>query len=98
MPLQSKQTKDEEHSINRKNSCEETPISVRKSSYIVEEVQTDHYNTEYPSLGISKDICPSNTINIVVVGHVDSGKSTLVGIFLKEAEILSKKEVHRNEK
>jgi elongation factor 1 alpha-like protein len=49
-------------------------------------------------LGISKDICPSNTINIVVVGHVDSGKSTLVGIFLKEGEMISKKEVHKNEK
>jgi translation elongation factor EF-1alpha len=46
---------------------------------------------EYPSLGVSKDISPSNTINIVVVGHVDSGKSTLVGIFLKEGEMLSKK-------
>jgi elongation factor 1 alpha-like protein len=27
----------------------------------------------------------------VVVGHVDSGKSTLVGIFLKEAAFLDKK-------
>jgi len=53
---------------------------------------------EYPSLGVSKDFSPSNTINIVVVGHVDSGKSTLVGIFLKEGEMLSKKEVHKNEK
>lgn len=45
-----------------------------------------------------KHIEPSNTINIVVVGHVDSGKSTLVGIFLREAEILSKKELYKNEK
>jgi translation elongation factor EF-1alpha len=40
---------------------------------------------------VAKDITPSNTINIVVVGHVDSGKSTLVGIFLKEASFLDKK-------
>jgi translation elongation factor EF-1alpha len=49
-------------------------------------------------LGVSKDFKPSNTINIVVVGHVDSGKSTLVGIFLKEASYLDKKEIHKNEK
>jgi translation elongation factor EF-1alpha len=46
---------------------------------------------EYPTIGSAKDIIPSNTINIVVVGHVDSGKSTLVGIFLKEASFLDKK-------
>ena len=34
----------------------------------------------------------------MVVGHVDSGKSTLVGMFLKEAEMLSKKELHKNDK
>lgn len=73
-------------------------LNVRKSSYVVEEYYTDHYNTEYPSLGIAKDVVPSNTINIVVVGHVDSGKSTLVGIFLKEASFIDKKELHRNEK
>jgi GTPase len=77
---------------------DEPILNVRKSSYVVEEYHTDHYNSEYPSLGIGKDIVPSNTINIVVVGHVDSGKSTLVGIFLKEAAFLDKKEVHRNEK
>jgi translation elongation factor EF-1alpha len=40
---------------------------------------------------VGKNIVPSNTINIVVVGHVDSGKSTLVGIFLKETAYLDKK-------
>jgi translation elongation factor EF-1alpha len=34
-------------------------------------------------MGIAKGIEASTTVNIVVVGHVDSGKSTLVGIFLK---------------
>ena len=63
---------------------------------MVEEITTDHYNMEYPSVGGVKEVAPSNTINVVVVGHVDSGKSTLVGVFLKEAGHLSKKEVHRN--
>lgn len=53
---------------------------------------------EYPSLGVDKEITASNTINVVVVGHVDSGKSTLVGVFLKEADFISKKEVYKNEK
>ena len=71
---------------------------MRKSSYVVEDITTDHYNMEYPSINTPSHIEPSNTINIVVVGHVDSGKSTLVGVFLKEAEIISKKELHKNEK
>lgn len=45
---------------------------------------------------MAKEVRASTTINIVVVGHVDSGKSTLVGIFLKEAAYLDKKEIHRN--
>jgi GTPase len=66
-------------------------MNLRKNSYIVEDYLTDHYNIEYPSLGVAKDVVPSNTINIVVVGHVDSGKSTLVGVFLKEASFIDKK-------
>lgn len=77
--------------VHRKSSQDEVIVMGRKGSYIVEDYQTDHYNSEYPSLGSAKDITPSNNINIVVVGHVDSGKSTLVGIFLKEADYLSQK-------
>ncbi len=47
---------------------------------------------------IEKDVEPSKALNIVVVGHVDSGKSTLVGMFLHEINFVSKKEAHRNEK
>lgn len=39
---------------------------------------------------------PSKALNIVVVGHVDSGKSTLVGMFLHEINVISKKEAHKN--
>lgn len=58
---------------------------MRKGSNVAEEINIEHYNMEYPSLGVDKEIPASNTINVVVVGHVDSGKSTLVGVFLKEA-------------
>lgn len=34
---------------------------------------------DYPDLEIKQQVEPSKTLNIVVVGHVDSGKSTLVG-------------------
>ena len=34
---------------------------------------------DYPDLELKKKVEPSKTLNIVVVGHVDSGKSTLVG-------------------
>jgi len=93
LPAHSKFPKLED--VHRKSSIDELG-NVRKNSHVVEDINTDHYNTEYPSVTESKNITPSNTINIVVVGHVDSGKSTLVGMFLKEAEILSRKEVHKN--
>lgn len=41
---------------------------------------------------------PSKTLNIVVVGHVDSGKSTLVGQLMHELEEISRKQAHKNEK
>ena len=42
--------------------------------------KTDHYyNIDYPSIDLKKEVKLSKTLNIVVVGHVDSGKSTLVG-------------------
>ena len=46
---------------------------------------------DYPSLETNLKINPSKALNIVVVGHVDSGKSTLVGMFLHELKLISKK-------
>ena len=40
---------------------------------------------------MDEQIEPSKALNIVVVGHVDSGKSTLVGMFLHEINVVSKK-------
>ena len=76
----------------------ESHISKRKSSQIVQELDTDHYNQHYPCIEVSKNIQPSKAINIVVVGHVDSGKSTLVGMLLHEVKFVSKKQSHKNEK
>lgn len=37
-------------------------------------------------------------LHLVILGHVDAGKSTLMGRILHELGILGKKEVHKNEK
>jgi len=57
-------------------------MGIRKSSLVVEDYQKDHYNSDYPDLETKNKVQPSKTLNIVVVGHVDSGKSTLVGKLL----------------
>ena len=64
----------------------------------MEDYQKDHYNNDYPDVEVSKSTSLSRTINIVVVGHVDSGKSTLVGQFLHEMAEISRKQAHKNEK
>ena len=70
----------------------------RKSSLYAEDYQTDHYNIDYPDQEMKKEVSPSKTVNIVVVGHVDSGKSTLVGQLMHELEEISRKQIHKNEK
>ena len=70
----------------------------RKSSLYAEDYQIDHYNIDYPDQEMKKEIAPSKTVNIVVVGHVDSGKSTLVGQLMHELEEISRKQIHKNEK
>lgn len=37
-------------------------------------------------------------INMVIIGHVDSGKSTLMGHLLYKLGVVSQQEVRRNEK
>lgn len=73
-------------------------LSRRKSSQIVEDYKTDHYNIDYPTIELKRKIEPSKTINIVVVGHVDSGKSTLVGKLMHLIKEISRKQIHKNEK
>lgn len=38
------------------------------------------------------------TYNVGVFGHVDSGKSTLIGHLFVKLNVVSKEEVHRNKK
>ena len=71
--------KSENHQPARKFSSEDLPLNTRKSSFVVEQYPTDHYNVDYPDLEFKQKVEPSKTLNIVVVGHVDYGKSTLVG-------------------
>lgn len=66
-------------------------MSRRKSSSIVEDYDKDHYNIDYPDLEMKQAVEPSKTLNIVVVGHVDSGKSTLVGKLMHMINEVSKK-------
>ena len=37
-------------------------------------------------------------INMVIIGHVDSGKSTLMGHLLYKLGVISKQEIHKHEK
>lgn len=82
-----------------RNKSEEPPtISHRKSSQIVEDYDKEHYNMDYPDLELKKKVEPSKTLNIVVVGHVDSGKSTLVGKLMHMIKEITPKQIHKNEK
>jgi elongation factor 1 alpha-like protein len=71
-------------------------VNVRKNSSIAEDYQKDHYNIDYPDLEINHQIETSKTLNIVVVGHVDSGKSTLIGKLMYMIKEISNKEMRKN--
>jgi hypothetical protein len=38
--------------IDKKRSSQQEVLNLRKNSNIVEEITTEHYNVDYPSLGI----------------------------------------------
>lgn len=42
--------------------------------------------------------CGRRGLHLVVMGHVDAGKSTLMGRLLHELGSVSQKEVHKNQK
>jgi len=48
-------------------------------------------------VGIDLEEAKKN-INMVIIGHVDSGKSTLMGHLLYKLGVISQQEVRRNEK
>ncbi len=54
----------------------------------------------YPKIEYGKKYTDNNdekpTINLVIIGHVDSGKSTMIGHLLLLLNEINKKEVHKN--
>lgn len=71
---------------------------------VVEEVVVvvDHatLNRAYPEISYKQaDSQPTdNNVNIVIIGHVDSGKSTLTGHLLYEMGHVNKQQMRKNEK
>ena len=57
-------------------------------------------NKSYPEVKYaSSAVQPTdNNVNLVIIGHVDSGKSTLTGHLLYELGHISKQNLRKNEK
>ena len=56
----------------------------------------DAYNSPYePVKYDDKDYEPKKYLNLVVVGHVDSGKSTLIGKLLHSLRVIDDRELHK---
>ncbi|KAM3129022.1 hypothetical protein pb186bvf_018866 [Paramecium bursaria] len=61
------------------------------------EYNVDKFNQPYPP--IKYKIQPQfNTINIIIAGHVDTGKSTLLGQILHQLKIVDEREVRKHHK
>lgn len=67
--------------------------SLRRSDPPLKILKPEVVEAEYQQL--RKDAKP--TINLVVIGHVDAGKSTLMGRLLCDLGYVSQKTMHRNE-
>ena len=76
-------------SINEKGKKDETQISIKDLNSM----------TSYPKIDYGKkftsDADEKPTINLVIIGHVDSGKSTMVGHLLYLLKEIDKKTVHK---
>jgi len=77
-------------SINEKGKKEEAKISIKDLNNM----------TSYPKIDYGKkftsDADEKPTINLVIIGHVDSGKSTMVGHLLYLLKEIDKKTVHKD--
>ncbi len=81
---------------------------LRKEKSLNKEEEVDHHilNQIYPEVQYSKGIGKSteeladdsNRINLVIIGHVDSGKSTLMGHLLYKLGNFNDQEMHKVEK
>ena len=77
---------------NKKQEKEKQLISITELNNIKSYPKID-YGKKYTSNDNNNE---KPTINLVIIGHVDSGKSTIVGHLLCLLNVLDKKEVHKN--
>lgn len=54
----------------------------------------EKFNAPYPDITYEHSV-PPKYMNLVVVGHVDSGKSTLIGKLLHQLKVVDDREMHR---
>ncbi|CAD8197864.1 unnamed protein product [Paramecium pentaurelia] len=62
------------------------------------EYKVDEYNSPYPSIKYKNVIQTNPSTSIVILGHVDTGKSTLTGKLLQIFKALDDKEIRKNQK
>ena len=63
-----------------------------------EKVDRAILNKKLPKKVYSDAVPPDNEINMVIIGHVDAGKSTLMGHLLCKLGYINNKQVKKNEK
>jgi GTPase len=83
--------------LKREESKEATPL-MREVS---EEIILDHatLNKSYPEVEYTNNITrEDNNINLVIIGHVDSGKSTLTGHLLYKLGEVTNQALRKHEK
>ncbi|CAD8104850.1 unnamed protein product [Paramecium sonneborni] len=62
------------------------------------EYNVDEFNSPYPSIKYKNVIQTIPSTSIVILGHVDTGKSTLTGKLLQIFKALDEKELRKNQK
>ncbi|CAD8192792.1 unnamed protein product [Paramecium pentaurelia] len=62
------------------------------------EYNVDEFNSPYPSIKYKNVIQSNPSTSIVILGHVDTGKSTLTGKLLQIFKALDEKELRKNQK
>ncbi|CAD8198741.1 unnamed protein product [Paramecium octaurelia] len=62
------------------------------------EYNVDEFNSPYPSIKYKNVVQSNPSTSIVILGHVDTGKSTLTGRLLQVFKALDDKELRKNQK
>jgi len=85
--------------LKKEHSKEHKLIPQLKEQY--EEIVVDHatLNKKYPEVEYQNNITREDSnINLVIIGHVDSGKSTLTGHLLYKLGEVSNQAMRKHEK